>query len=150
MTSFDYDLRDMVSNGSQPFLFEQRLRTTSRRAARLSPVVLGLHCGSEQRTENFWNQSTSRNCRDLPSSKNDGANDMTLTGSQVREARELLGWTQDDLAGRVGVSTSTISFLENNRRRPADELIAEIRDAFYTAGIRFQGRSGVRLEGPAK
>jgi transcriptional regulator with XRE-family HTH domain len=75
---------------------------------------------------------------------------MTLIGAQVREARELLGWTQNEFAGRVGVSTTTISFLENNRRPPADELVAEIRDAFYTAGIRFQGRNGVRLDGHAK
>jgi transcriptional regulator with XRE-family HTH domain len=75
---------------------------------------------------------------------------MTLTGAQVREARELLGWTQNDLAGRVGVSTTTISFFENNRQRPSEELLDTIRAAFYAAGIRFHGRSGVRLDGQAK
>jgi transcriptional regulator with XRE-family HTH domain len=71
---------------------------------------------------------------------------MTLTGEQVREARDLLEWSQDELAGRVGVSATMISFFENNRRRPSVELVAEIRDAFYAAGIRFPGGSGVRLD----
>jgi DNA-binding XRE family transcriptional regulator len=75
---------------------------------------------------------------------------VTITPEQCGAARELLGWTQDELAGRVGVSTTTIVLLENDRRRPGDELVGEIRDAFYTAGIRFHGRSGVRLDGQAK
>ena len=33
---------------------------------------------------------------------------MTLTSEQVKVARQLLGWSQSDLAGHVGVSTTTV------------------------------------------
>jgi len=32
-----------------------------------------------------------------------------ITGQQVRAARKLLGWSQQDLVGHVGLSKSTIS-----------------------------------------
>jgi transcriptional regulator with XRE-family HTH domain len=32
-----------------------------------------------------------------------------ITGAQVREARELLGWTLFDLGYRAGVSVGTVS-----------------------------------------
>jgi transcriptional regulator with XRE-family HTH domain len=34
---------------------------------------------------------------------------MTITGAQVKAARQLLGWSQSRLAGEVGVSASNIA-----------------------------------------
>lgn len=70
---------------------------------------------------------------------------------QLKAARALLGWSQDDLAGRSGVSTPTIKRLES-----ADGEIGgrtETREALLTAlqggGIEFisenGGGIGVRL-----
>jgi transcriptional regulator with XRE-family HTH domain len=74
---------------------------------------------------------------------------MTLTGAQVREARALLGWSQDELAGRVGVSATTIAYFENDRRRPLVGRVSAMRQTLETAGVEFiaenGGGAGVRL-----
>jgi transcriptional regulator with XRE-family HTH domain len=74
---------------------------------------------------------------------------MTVSNYQVRTARILLGWTQDELAGMVGVSGATISLFESNRRHPPEEVADAIRAALEAAGVIFviengEG-SGVRL-----
>jgi transcriptional regulator with XRE-family HTH domain len=42
---------------------------------------------------------------------------MTITPEQVKAARELLGWSQADLAAQVGVSDTTISLFERGQGR---------------------------------
>lgn len=42
--------------------------------------------------------------------------DMERTGNYIREKRELMGFTQEQLAEKVGVSTRTIGDWENARR----------------------------------
>lgn len=71
---------------------------------------------------------------------------------QVKAARALLGWSQNDLADRSGVSRPTIKRLEaddgelGGRATTADSL----RFALETAGIEFiaenGGGPGVRLK----
>lgn len=75
-----------------------------------------------------------------------------ITGTQIRAARALLGWSQDTLAEAAGVSLPTIKRIEAR----ADEIggrattIQSIRDAVERAGIVFIddddiGGRGVRL-----
>jgi Zn-dependent peptidase ImmA (M78 family)/DNA-binding XRE family transcriptional regulator len=49
-----------------------------------------------------------------------------LSGSRVKQARELRGWTQTELAERAGVSQSTIAYVENGRLSPSDDLVAAL------------------------
>lgn len=74
---------------------------------------------------------------------------------QVKAARALLGWSQDDLAAASGVSVPTIARLESvdsdgigGRATTADA----IRAALEAAGVQFipenGGGAGVRLAKP--
>ena len=71
---------------------------------------------------------------------------------QIKAARSLLGWSQDDLAEKSGVSKPTIGMLESQdgetvggRAETGDALVA----ALEKAGIEFiaenGGGAGVRL-----
>ena len=44
---------------------------------------------------------------------------MTITGLEARAARQLLGWTQDELAVEARLSPSTIGHFESGRRQPS-------------------------------
>lgn len=69
---------------------------------------------------------------------------MTLTAEQIRAARALLNWSQDDLAQAVGVSTRTIERLEAGRAsRPIN--FRGVRSAFVDAGVEFFDDGGLRL-----
>src|SRR5919199_309744 len=60
-----------------------------------------------------------------------------LTPKHVRAARALLAWSQQDLAKRAGVATSTIADFERGQRTPVANNAQAIRSALETAGIRF-------------
>lgn len=70
---------------------------------------------------------------------------MIATGVQLKAARELLGWSQRDLAERVafgpGGHPSTVKYWERNpaiptgQREPA--AVRNFRHAFEAAGVRF-------------
>lgn len=74
---------------------------------------------------------------------------MTITGAQVKAARELLGWTQRRLAAKAGVSDGTISRTERDcDDRPNDWMKIIIQQAFEEVGVIFikgKGGAGVRL-----
>jgi DNA-binding XRE family transcriptional regulator len=61
----------------------------------------------------------------------------SLTADQVIAARNLLGWIQEELAGRAGVSTGTISQFETGARRPSDWCLVLIHRTLSDAGIKF-------------
>lgn len=76
-----------------------------------------------------------------------------LTSEQIRAARALLGWKQDELAKKAGIGLATIQRLE----RGSGPLMAhvstavKIEAALSKAGIRFiesnaEGGLGVRLQ----
>jgi transcriptional regulator with XRE-family HTH domain len=50
-----------------------------------------------------------------------------LTGSQCRAARALLGWSQDDLAGKSKVAKKTLALFERDEREPYDRTRAKLR-----------------------
>ncbi len=74
---------------------------------------------------------------------------MTITGAQVRNARNLLGWTRDRLAGASGLSPTTISHLESGKRWPTALRLSSIRCVLEDFGVIFVeengGGPGVRL-----
>ena len=78
---------------------------------------------------------------------------LKISIRQIKAARSLLGWSQDDLAAHSGVSKPTIGRLESDdtadaiggRRETAEKLVA----ALESGGIQFirenGGGAGVRL-----
>lgn len=55
---------------------------------------------------------------------------MTRLGTEIREARKRLGWTQNDLATRVGCSVAQLSLMESGRRRTSESWATRLEEAF--------------------
>lgn len=60
-----------------------------------------------------------------------------ITGNQIKAARSLLDWTQDDLASVAGVTSRTVRSLEADAHRPFDKTFSKLELALESAGIRF-------------
>ena len=72
---------------------------------------------------------------------------------QCRAARGLLGWTQEELAERAGVSRSTVRGFENGQHELHRGSAAVIRGALEGSGVILVGADeeagpGVRLRRP--
>lgn len=52
------------------------------------------------------------------------------SGQRIKKLRTIKGMSTYDLAGLTGISQSTISKLENNKRKPDTDLIEKIAGAF--------------------
>lgn len=80
-----------------------------------------------------------------------GNSDAVLP-SQVRAARGLLAWSQDQLSVTSSVPKRTIARLELGEGTPQRRTLAAIRTALETAGVEFieenGGGPGVRLRAP--
>lgn len=66
-------------------------------------------------------------------------------GSRLKELRRQSGLTQQQLADRVGVTKSVISFYELRERSPSPEVLAKLSNVFHVStdwllGIR-QGKT---------
>jgi transcriptional regulator with XRE-family HTH domain len=71
---------------------------------------------------------------------------MTISPAQVKAARRLLGWSQDVLGGKVGLSKTSVALFEKGGRRPAALNVTVIRKVLESAGVEFTaGEAGVRL-----
>lgn len=57
-----------------------------------------------------------------------------MYGKKLRELRKLEGWTQEEVAKRLGVSKQTYSHYENENRRPSLDTIKELA-AVYQVNI---------------
>lgn len=71
--------------------------------------------------------------------------------SQIRAARALIGWSQEDLASASGIGLSTIKDFEAGRRDLASTSVSALRDALVKSGVQFiplnkTAGPGVRLE----
>ncbi|MDD3183156.1 MAG: helix-turn-helix domain-containing protein [Alphaproteobacteria bacterium] len=67
-----------------------------------------------------------------------------MLARQIKAARALLGWSQEDLAHAVGLSVATIGKLElGDSSRGA--TLNRLRDTFEENGIEFLGSEGVRF-----
>ena len=75
--------------------------------------------------------------------------DAPLTPLQMKAARELLGWSQMDVANRVGLSEWVVGFFERGERLIRARYLRRMRSIFETAGVEFiaenGGGAGVRL-----
>lgn len=60
-----------------------------------------------------------------------------LTPELTRAARALLNWTQEQLAQKSNLGSSTVKDYEADRRTPTVNNLAAIQNAFENAGIRF-------------
>lgn len=67
-----------------------------------------------------------------------------IVGTQVRAARGLLGWSQDDLAKATKLSKGTIRNLEGGAMSPRHATMSIIQQALEQSGIEFTGNEGVR------
>jgi predicted transcriptional regulator len=75
---------------------------------------------------------------------------MLVINRQIRAARSLVGWEQQELAKRSGVAISTVRRLEglSGAICARNRTILKLRCAFERAGIEFIGdpNPGVRLK----
>ena len=51
---------------------------------------------------------------------------MPTVGARIRSRRDELGWTQDDLARKAGISKSFLSDIENGKRNVGAEKLLDI------------------------
>ncbi|EME69052.1 hypothetical protein H261_15365 [Paramagnetospirillum caucaseum] len=76
-----------------------------------------------------------------------------ISARQIRAARALLGWSQQDLADRAIISVNALRRLEAEQVDPRLSTISAIKAALEGAGIEFQSADqtkgeGVRLRSP--
>ncbi len=69
---------------------------------------------------------------------------MTITTAQMRAARGLLNWSQQDLSERTDISATSIGSIENGISTPRESTLTAIRKAFEDSGIEFLPNDGVR------
>ncbi len=69
---------------------------------------------------------------------------MSITTAQIRGARGILNWSQQDLAQRTGISATSIGSIENGQTTPRESTLSTIRRTLEGAGIEFIGMDGVR------
>ncbi len=60
-----------------------------------------------------------------------------MTPEQIRAARALLKWGQNDLASASGVSVPAIANIETERQKPNDQTQRKLLEAFQAEGIEF-------------
>ena len=64
--------------------------------------------------------------------------------TRFKELRKLAGYTQDELANKLGVVKSTISMYETGKRQPDFEKLEEIADLFNVNMDYLLGRSNIK------
>jgi transcriptional regulator with XRE-family HTH domain len=73
-----------------------------------------------------------------------------ISSAQARGARALLGWTQDEVTERAGVTHRTLSLFESGLRSPHRRTLMKIKAAFEDSGVVFvDGPEGVGVLLPA-
>lgn len=53
-----------------------------------------------------------------------------MYGKKLRELRKLEGWTQEDVAKKLGISKQTYSHYENEKRKPSLDTIRELANVY--------------------
>ena len=69
---------------------------------------------------------------------------MSITTAQIRGARGILNWSQQDLAQRTGISATSIGAIENGQTTPRESTLSTIRKTLENGGIEFIGLEGIR------
>ena len=95
----------------------------------------------------LWNGTTCA-IRDTMSASENGT-EWVINAAQVRAARGLLAWSQDQLVEASSVPRRTIARLELGEGEPQKRTLTAIRTALEAAGVEFieenGGGVGVRL-----
>lgn len=74
----------------------------------------------------------------MTSAKNSDASAQgRISATQCRAARALLGWSQQDLAERARIGTSTVADFERGKRSPVEASVGAITVALESAGVQF-------------
>ncbi len=69
-----------------------------------------------------------------------------INARQIKAARALLDWSQEDLAAASGLSIATIRKIESGAMSPRDKTMGSIVSALEEANIEFTTPDGVRLK----
>ena len=64
-------------------------------------------------------------------------NNTHIAPTQLRAARAWLGWSQDELALKSGVSKHSIARYERGLSVPYDDTLAKLKNTLEAAGISF-------------
>jgi transcriptional regulator with XRE-family HTH domain len=74
---------------------------------------------------------------------------MTISSGQLRAARGLIGWSQQELSEKSEVGRATIADFESGKRAPYATTLARLQETLIVAGVEFiaenGGGAGVRL-----
>ena len=62
---------------------------------------------------------------------------MNITAGQMKQARALLAWSQDDIAIASGIDTPTIVNFEFGKQSPQPQTLEDIRATLEAAGVEF-------------
>jgi predicted transcriptional regulator len=71
-----------------------------------------------------------------------------LKPHQMKAARELLGWSQQDCAKHAGLNIETFRRLEVGNGRPQSDTVQAVLSAFEKAGVRLGENGRLTLEPP--
>lgn len=72
-----------------------------------------------------------------------------LKAPQIKAARALIDWSQEDLANASGLSIATIRKIESGALSPRDKTMGAIISAFEDANVEFIYPDGVRIKNNA-
>ncbi len=70
-----------------------------------------------------------------------------ITIEQIRAARALLNWSQEELASAAVISKPAVANLERGSAQPRTETLNAIQKALEDGGMEFLDNTGVRLRG---
>lgn len=69
---------------------------------------------------------------------------MIISVEQIRAARALLSWSQNELSERAGINKNTVAAIETGKNVPHQDTYRKIVGAIESAGIEFLEHDGVR------
>jgi transcriptional regulator with XRE-family HTH domain len=77
---------------------------------------------------------------------------MEISVGQIKQARALLAWSQDDIAIACGLDTATLVNFELGKQFPKRQIFEDIRATLKAAGVEFgvEGAPAVTLRKAAK
>lgn len=75
---------------------------------------------------------------------------MNRAGSKIKQLRERRGWTQLELADKVGMNNSVLSRIESNKRPVESEELKKFADVFNVSTDHLLGHTNGELSNGAK
>lgn len=81
--------------------------------------------------------------------KNQGSKLGVMLGANISERRKKLGWTQAELAERIGVDTETVSRFERGSNLPSLQRLEKLADVLKLPLYRLVAASSPRADDQA-